>query len=205
MATSRRGRLVRLTVLVLLLGTACTHEPSDGSASLASSLTTAQGAVSSIAAPPIAPVSSSAATTALELPFDGHREALLAVAKDFERLGASVPALREFDAERDVDLEWLRITYSYKAPWVSVPVGIKTERRPVPEADGLWLYIDFHERVEEGERNTQVFRGHYRHLGRRVLVVLKTGEHAHAVRDALWRVLAKHDTVDLGLQKTPTQ
>ncbi len=68
------------------------------------------------------------------------------------------------------------------------------EKRPVPEDDGVWFHIDFHESVEMNERASQVFRGDYRNHGRRVMVVIYTGKKTEPVRAALWRVLAKHGT-----------
>lgn len=81
-----------------------------------------------------------------------------AVSDKIIKLKESYPQLKEFSMDMHVDPENLRIEYSYhthqsehRAGWTS---GV-----PNPDPDGIWFYIDLHEKNSTAQIHTQPVTG----------------------------------------------
>lgn len=131
--------------------------------------------------------------------FDAHGPTLAAIAAEIEGLAATFPALEEFDADENLDLERLRIVYQHRVQRVVVERGRKRELVVEPGPGGIYLYIDFHEDAERDEARSQVFRGYFRNQGRRVRYVVRTGAQSRPLEERLWKILAAHGTTSHGL------
>jgi hypothetical protein len=137
--------------------------------------------------------------SATPIVLDEHARALIAIAQDIEALKRKHPALDQFEVDKHLDTEWLRILYERRVQRKLIARGIKRESAVVPDPQGLYLYIDFHENVARNEAQSQVFRGYFQHGDRRVMYVTRVGDETGRLEAELSRIMRKHGVRSMGL------
>ena len=79
---------------------------------------------------------------------------LRAIAQDIEKLKNEFPQLKEFSLTKSLDSKRLVISYDFHTHEPERRVGW-TGGVPNPDDDGIWFYIDFHERDSQAQIHTQ--------------------------------------------------
>lgn len=127
---------------------------------------------------------------------EDHRQALLAIARDIEGLRDRYPQLAGFSATASCDPERLVITYQHR---VGPPGGRGgwVAGLPQPEPDGIWLYLDFHDRGSTAQIHTQPVVPERRRGDKRVMVLLVEGARARSLAPALEDILRRHGVTTL--------
>jgi hypothetical protein len=99
---------------------------------------------------------------ATSVPAASEEDALRAIARDIEGLGAEYPQLREFSARDAFDAQRRAISYAFHTHRSQRRAGWATGV-PNPDADGIWLHIDFHDPSSTAQIHTQpmTMRRHY--------------------------------------------
>lgn len=87
-----------------------------------------------------------------------YHEFIEIVAKEISLLKETYPQLKEFLIDKHVDIENLKIDYSYHTH-ESERTGGWTSGVPNPYPDGIWFYIDLHDKDSTAQIHTQPFTG----------------------------------------------
>lgn len=110
------------------------------------------------------------------------------IAEEIGKLKADYPQLKDFSADKNVEIEDLAISYGYRthpstsgAGWVAAV--------PNPDDDGIWFYIDFHDPNSTRQIHTQpVIRP--AHIGdKKVSFLILEGKKTKSVGNKIWQIL----------------
>ena len=87
-----------------------------------------------------------------------YHEFIKRVSEEIAELKKTCPQLKEFSIDKHADIENLRVDYSFQTHksertggWIS---GV-----PNPDPDGIWLYIDLHDKDSTAQIHTQPLTG----------------------------------------------
>jgi len=73
-------------------------------------------------------------------------------------LKETYPQLKEFSTDKHVDIENLKLDYSYHTHEPE-RTGGWTSGVPNPDPDGIWFYIDLHDKDSTAQKHTQPVTG----------------------------------------------
>ena len=126
-----------------------------------------------------------------------YREFIKKVAEEISMLKITYPQLKEFSLDKHVDLEKLKIEYSYHTHDSERTVGW-TSAVPNPYPDGIWFYIDLHNKDSMAQIHTQPFTGIPLKFGNKIICFLilqgsETQSISAEIRSILKRNGAKSD------------
>jgi hypothetical protein len=196
----RRHALIGSSLVALLVCSCRTETNTHAAAASATSATTRLKVASSpVPSASIHTERAAAGASATPIVLDEHARALVSIARDIEAQKPNHPALDQFEVDKHLDTEWLRILYERRVQRKVITRGIKRESAVVPDPQGLYLYIDFHENVARNEAHSQVFRGYFQHGDRRVMYVTRVGNETGRLDAELSRIMRKHGVRSLGL------
>ena len=80
------------------------------------------------------------------------------ISKEIEILKDKYPQLKKFSTNRHVDIKNLKVDYSYHTHEPE-RTGGWTSGVPNPDSDGIWLYIDLHDKESTAQIHTQPLTG----------------------------------------------
>ncbi len=87
-----------------------------------------------------------------------YREFIKITSDEITMLKKTYPQLKKFSIDEHVDIENLRIDYSYHTHESDRGVGW-TSGVPHPYSDGIWFYIDLHDKNSSAQIHTQPVTG----------------------------------------------
>ncbi len=120
-----------------------------------------------------------------------YREILQAIALDIAGLKAQFPQLKTFSPAACADLERLAISYSYSTHQPQHRAGW-TAGVPNPNPDGVWFYIDFHDRNSMAQIHTQPATVPLCHGDKRVSFLILEGKKTKSVGNRIRTILEKN-------------
>ncbi len=121
-----------------------------------------------------------------------YSEFVKKVSNEIAELKAFYPQLKQFSIQKNVDIENLRIDFSYHthpsqhtAGWLSAV--------PNPDKDGIWLYIDLHDKDSTAQIHTQPVTGISLEFGnKRVCCLILQGAATQSVSEKIISILEDH-------------
>lgn len=119
---------------------------------------------------------------------DEYQVAIERIAEAIEHLKPNYTQLVDFSARAHCDRSKLRISYSYnthRAP----PTGGWTSGVPLPAADGIWLYLEFHESASDRQIHRQPMVRGYRYRDMKVTFLVLEGEETEKLAGAIDQLL----------------
>jgi hypothetical protein len=93
------------------------------------------------------------------------------VSNEIIKLKEMYPQLKEFSINKNVDIENLKIDYNYHTHKSEHTVGW-TSGVPNPDTDGIWFYIDLHDKDSTAQIHTQPITGTSFQFGNRSICFL---------------------------------
>jgi hypothetical protein len=84
-----------------------------------------------------------------------YAESIKAIAADIAGLRDSFPQIKEFSPSQNVLFGKLAIDYAYHTHRYEGRGGGWVAHAPNPDDDGIWLYIDLHDRDSQAQIDTQ--------------------------------------------------
>jgi hypothetical protein len=120
-----------------------------------------------------------------------YRRSIEGIAHDIERLKDSYPQLKDFSVAENLKADKHRISYGYHT---HKPTGRGgwTPSVPNPDEDGMWFYIDFHDRASTLQIHTQPVAVPYCVGAMRLSFLSLEGTKTKSVEGAIWNILKKH-------------
>ncbi|MFH2046338.1 MAG: hypothetical protein ABIK92_14450 [Pseudomonadota bacterium] len=120
-----------------------------------------------------------------------YKEFIKKVSEEISNLKEVYPQLKEFSIDKHTDIENLRVDYSYhthdskhSAGWIS---GV-----PNPDPDGIWLYIDLHDKDSMAQIHTQPITGiSLQVYDKNVCFLVLEGSKTKSVADKIYSILEK--------------
>lgn len=100
-----------------------------------------------------------------------YHEFVMRVSNEIIKLKEIYPQLREFSISKNVDIENLKIDYDYHTHKSEHTVGW-TSGVPNPDKDGIWFYIDLHDKDSTAQIHTQPITGTFLQFGNRSICFL---------------------------------
>ena len=114
------------------------------------------------------------------------------IAEDITVLKKTHPQLKEFSADKHVDIENLRIDYGYHTHEPE-HTGGWTSGVPNPNPDGVWFYIDLHDRNSTAQIHTQPITGPSFHFGdKQVGFLILEGSETQSISGEIVSILERH-------------
>ena len=114
------------------------------------------------------------------------------IAEDITVLKKTHPQLKEFSADKHVDIENLRIDYGYHT-YEPERTGGWTSGVPNPNPDGVWFYIDLHEKDSTAQIHTQPITSPSLQFGdKQVGFLILEGAETPSIADELISILDQH-------------
>jgi hypothetical protein len=118
-----------------------------------------------------------------------YPEFIKKVSNEIAELKESYPQLKEFSIQKNVDIENLRIDFSYHTHPSKHPVGW-TSAVPNPDKDGIWFYIDLHDKDSTAQIHRQPMTGTSLEFGnRRVCCLILQGAATKSVSKKIISIL----------------
>jgi hypothetical protein len=100
-----------------------------------------------------------------------YHEFVKRVSNEIIKLKKMYPQLKEFSINKNVDIENLKIDYNYHTH-KSEHTGGWTSGVPNPDTDGIWFYIDLHDKDSTAQIHTQPITGTSLQFGNRSICFL---------------------------------
>jgi hypothetical protein len=100
-----------------------------------------------------------------------YHEFINRVSNEIVKLKEMYPQLMEFSINKNVDIENLKIDYNYHTH-KSEHTGGWTSGVPNPDTDGIWFYIDLHDKDSAAQIHTQPIMGTSLQFGNRSICFL---------------------------------
>jgi len=114
------------------------------------------------------------------------------VSQEISELKGSYPQLKEFSIDKNTDIENLSIDYAYHTH-DSQSSGGWTSGVPNPDPDGIWFYIDLHDKDSMAQIHTQPMTGISLHVGdKRVCFLMLQGTDTESVEGKILSILEKN-------------
>lgn len=120
-----------------------------------------------------------------------YSKIIKAIAQDIAALKIEFKQLRMFSPAQDADLERLTISYSYRTHQPRHRPGWAGSV-PNPNADGVWFYIDFHDRNSMAQIHTQPVTIPLCYGDKRVSFLILEGKKTRSVGERIGAILEKH-------------
>ena len=99
------------------------------------------------------------------------------------------PQLKEFSIDKNADIENLKVDYSYHTH-TSERTGGWTSGVPNPDADGIWFYVDLHDKDSTAQIHTQPVTGTSLQFGKkRVCFLILQGAATQSVSGKIKSIL----------------
>ena len=136
-----------------------------------------------------------------------YLKVLQAVAQDIAGLKGEFPQLKDFSPAANVNpkgIAWLAIVYAYHTHRAK-HAGGWTSGVPNPDDDGIWFWIDFHERDSRAQIDTQPMAGAALCLDeKRVQFLILEGQKTKSVSGRIRSILNSHGVAECG-QASPAK
>src|SRR3989338_2495952 len=116
---------------------------------------------------------------------------LRAIAQDIEKLKNELPQLKEFSVNQNLDTSRLVISYQFHTHKPERLVGW-TGGVPNPDDDGIWFYIDFHERDSQSQIHTQPVTIPLSLEKKRVSFLMLQGKKTKSLESHIMNILKKN-------------
>jgi len=117
-----------------------------------------------------------------------YLKTLKTIAGQIEDLKHEFPQLKDFSKEEHTNVERLTISYGYhthkprhRGGWTS---GV-----PNPDDDGVWFYIDFHERDSNAQIHTQPVVRPAVFGGKNASFLILEGKNSRRLESRIWAIL----------------
>jgi len=120
-----------------------------------------------------------------------YKRAIEEIADDIERLKGSYPQLKDFSVAENLKADKHQISYGYHT---HKPMGRGgwASSVPNPDEDGMWFYIDLHDRASTLQIHTQPVAVPYCVGAMRLSFLSLEGTKTKSVEGAIWNILKKH-------------
>ncbi|MBU3914577.1 hypothetical protein KKA14_03500 [bacterium] len=121
-----------------------------------------------------------------------YHEFVKRVSSEIKKLKEMYPQLKEFSINKNVDIENLKIDFSYHTN-KSEHTGGWTSGVPNPNSDGIWFYIDLHDKNSTAQIHTQPITGASLKFGnRRICFLILEGAATKSVSDKIISILKRN-------------
>ena len=121
-----------------------------------------------------------------------YREFIKSVSKEIALLKKTFPQLKEFSTDTHVDIENSKIDYSFHTH-DPVPTGGWTSGVPNPDPDGIWFYIDLHDKDSTAQIHTQPITGiSLEYMGKGICFLILEGSETQSVSGEIGSILEQN-------------
>lgn len=118
------------------------------------------------------------------------------ISEEITNLKESYPQLKEFSIKKHADIENLKVDYSYHTHKSDRTVGW-TSAVPNPDPDGIWFYIDLHDKDSTAQIHTQPVTGTSLRFGNKnVCFLILQGKATKSVAGEIASILEKNGAKD---------
>jgi hypothetical protein len=118
-----------------------------------------------------------------------YQEFIKRVTTEIIKLKKTHPQLKEFSIDKNADIENLKVDYSYHTHR-SERTGGWTSGVPNPDEDGIWFYIDLHNKDSTAQIHTQPMTGTSLQFGKkRVCFLILQGAATKSVSGKIRSIL----------------
>jgi len=100
-----------------------------------------------------------------------YHEFIKKVSGEISKLKETYPQLKEFSIDKHTDIENLKMSYNYHTH-KSKRSGGWTSVVPNPDSDGIWFYIDLHDKDSTAQIHTQPMTGTFLRVGNKSVCFL---------------------------------
>jgi hypothetical protein len=111
------------------------------------------------------------------------------IAHDIAKLNESYPQLADFSISKNV--KDLKVEYGYRTHKAERVAGWGAGV-PNPDEDGIWFYIDFHEKTSRAQINAQPMSHPYCLGNLSLSFLILEGKKTKSVEGAIWQILKNH-------------
>jgi hypothetical protein len=121
-----------------------------------------------------------------------YHEFIKKVSEEILKLKETYPQLKEFSIDKHADIENLSVDYNYHTHDAKHSVGW-TSAVPNPDPDGIWFYLDLHDKDSMAQIHTQPITGISIQVGNKdVCFLILEGSATKSVADEILSILEKN-------------
>jgi hypothetical protein len=126
-----------------------------------------------------------------------YHEFIKKVSEEISKLKETYPQLKEFSIDKHADIENLKVSYSYHTH-KSKRSGGWTSGVPNPDPDGIWFYIDLHDKGSTAQIHTQPITGTSLRVGNKsVCFLILEGKTTKSVAGKISSILKQNGAISL--------
>jgi hypothetical protein len=113
------------------------------------------------------------------------------IADDIAKINESYPQLADFSISKNVNAKAMKVEYGYRTHKAERFAGWGAGV-PNPDEDGIWFYIDFHEKTSRAQIYTQPMSNPYCLGNLSLSFLILEGKKTKSVEGAIWQILKNH-------------
>ncbi len=120
---------------------------------------------------------------------ENYHEFIKKTSEEISELKNTYPQLKEFSIHKHADIENLKVDYAYHTHKPEHSGGW-TSGVPNPDSDGIWFYIDLHDKDSTAQIHTQPITGISLRVGdKRVCFLILEGTETKSLGDKILSIL----------------